>query len=272
MTSSVKVLEKDGKHIKLLFEGYERPFLNALRRIALAEVPVLAIDDVIILENTSPVYDEIIAHRLGLIPLNTPIDKYPLPEDCDCGSPSGCPKCRVMMVLDAAAGDEARTVFSGELLSPEDPEVKPVSAAIPIVKLAPGQKVKIEAYARMGRGWEHAKWQAANVSVLKPHPQVEAKVKKVGPEAAGIEEVCPVDILRVEAGSLKVTDEAKCTLCMECVKAYPDVIDVREKQGSFFLEIESAGAMSAQAILAKALQILQSQLSDLGAKVSGETK
>ncbi|MEM3637518.1 MAG: DNA-directed RNA polymerase subunit D [Conexivisphaerales archaeon] len=166
MAETIKVIEKDDVHVKVRFEGYGRSYINALRRISLAEVPVLAIDDVVILENTSPVYDEIVAHRLGLIPLLTPVDKYPLPEECDCHNPSGCPKCRVMIVLDASASNIPRTVFSGELVSPEDPSIRPVSDKIPIVKLAPNQKLKVECYARMGRGREHAKWQAAPVAVL----------------------------------------------------------------------------------------------------------
>ena len=268
MPRSIKLVEKDAKHVRLLFEGYDRSFVNAVRRLALSEVPVLAIDDVVILDNTSAVYDEVVSHRLGLIPLNTPVDKYPLPEDCDCGSPSGCSKCRVMLVLDAVAGDEARTVFSGELVSPEDPDVKPSSATVPIVKLAPGQRLKIEAYARMGRGWEHAKWQASNVSVLKPYPVVTVKKARVPQSAAGIEAICPVSILRVKSGSLHVTDETKCILCMECVKQYPELVDVTEKEGSFFLEVETAGAMPATFVLYKALEILERQLGEFGSKVS----
>jgi len=267
LPQTIKVVENDDKHVKLLFEGYDLSFLNAVRRLALSEVPVLAIDDVIILENTSPVYDEIVAHRLGLIPLRTPLDKYPLPEDCDCGSPSGCPKCHVMMILDAAAGEESRVVFSGELMSPEDPEVKPSSPTIPLVKLAPGQKIKIEAYARMGRGWEHAKWQASNISVLKPYPEVTPKKVKVT-NALNVEGVCPVNILKVKSGYLSVTDETKCTLCMECVKAFPELIEVKERPNSFFLEVESAGSTSASILLYKAVEILQKQLTELGNKVS----
>lgn len=190
MHKSVKVLESDQTHVKLTFEGFEKTYLSALRRLCLVEVPVLAIDDVVILENTSPVYDEIVAHRLGLIPLITPLDKYPLPEECDCHSPSGCPKCRVMIVLDASSSNIARTVYSGELVSPEDPEVKPVSDKIPIVKLAPNQKLKVECYARMGRGREHAKWQGAPVSVLADADEsgkaVTLEVESVGNYAAPV--------------------------------------------------------------------------------------
>ncbi|MGA2665164.1 MAG: DNA-directed RNA polymerase subunit alpha, partial [Nitrososphaerales archaeon] len=58
-----------------------------------------------------------------------------------------------------------RTVLSSDLVS-EDSEIRPVSPNIPIVKLAAGQSVKLEAYARLGRAKEHAKWQPATTSVL----------------------------------------------------------------------------------------------------------
>ena len=51
-------------------------------------------------------------------------------------------------------------------LSSEDDTVKPVSDKIPIVQLAPGQKIKIECYARLGRGTEHAKWNSSNIATL----------------------------------------------------------------------------------------------------------
>ncbi len=126
----------------------------------------MAIDDVVMLDNSSVVYDELLAHRLGLMPLRTDLKRFVLPEVCDCKSTLGCSKCRVLLVLDAEAKTGVKTVYSGDLRS-EDEYVKPVNEKIPIVKLAPGQKVKLEAYARLGRGKEHAKWQACTVSVLK---------------------------------------------------------------------------------------------------------
>jgi DNA-directed RNA polymerase subunit D len=136
-----------------------------VRRFCISEVPSMAIDDIVILENSSVLYDEILAHRLGMIPLKTDLERYVLPEKCDCGSPLGCQKCRVLLVLDASAKDKPRTVVSGDLVS-EDRDISPISANIPIVKLAVGQSVKLEAYARLGRGKEHAKWQPATAAVL----------------------------------------------------------------------------------------------------------
>jgi len=160
-----KLLQDTGNSVSLQLEGIDRSYANAVRRFCIAEVPSMAIDDVVILENSSVLYDEILAHRLGMVPIKTDLDRYVLPEKCDCGSPLGCAKCRVLFVLDAVGKEKVSTVYSGDLVS-EDREIRPISEQIPIVKLANGQSVKLEAYARLGRGREHAKWQPATVAVL----------------------------------------------------------------------------------------------------------
>ena len=78
----------------------------------------------------------------------------------------GCSKCRVLLVLDSEANEKTKVVTSGELLS-EDELVKPVSNDIPIVVLAPSQKLKFEAYARLGVGKDHAKWQPTSAAIVK---------------------------------------------------------------------------------------------------------
>jgi DNA-directed RNA polymerase subunit D len=161
----VKVLDDTGDTVKVQLEGVDRSYVNAVRRFCISEVPSMAIDDVVILDNSSVLYDEILAHRLGLIPIKTDLNRYILPEKCDCGSPLGCNKCRVLFVLDATGKEKVSTVYSGDLVS-EDREIRPVSETIPIVKLARGQSVKLEAYARLGRGREHAKWQPCTVAAL----------------------------------------------------------------------------------------------------------
>lgn len=161
----VKVLEDSPNSVTLQLDGIDRSYANAVRRFCIAEVPSMAIDDVVILENSSVLYDEILAHRLGMVPIKTDLERYILPEKCDCGSPLGCHKCRVLFVLDAKGKDKVTTVYSSDLVS-EDRDIRPVSETIPLVKLALGQTVKLEAYARLGRGKEHAKWQPCTVAVL----------------------------------------------------------------------------------------------------------
>ncbi len=161
----VKVVEESPNSVTLQLEGIDRSYANAVRRFCIAEVPSMAIDDVVILENSSVLYDEILAHRLGMVPIRTDLNRYNLPEECDCGNPLGCHKCRVLFVLDSKGKERVSTVYSGDLVS-EDRDVRPVSESIPIVKLAQGQSVKLEAYARLGKGKEHAKWQPCTVAVL----------------------------------------------------------------------------------------------------------
>lgn len=163
--SSLEVLIRDSGRISVRLRDVPLQYANALRRVCLNGIPIFAIDTVDIIENTSVFPDEGLAHRLGLIPLRTEPGNYNEPEKCDCQGETGCSNCKVMLVLDSGSSDTTRPVLSGELSS-EDDAVRPISDKIPIVHLAPGQKVKVECYARLGRGTEHAKWNSSNISTL----------------------------------------------------------------------------------------------------------
>jgi DNA-directed RNA polymerase subunit D len=164
-SASIDILENTNEKIVVRFSNAPRQYVNAIRRISINEVPTLAIDDVVILENSSVMHDEALAHRLGLIPLRTDLHRFVLPHDCDCKSTLGCSKCRVLLSLDSEAVDKTKVVTSSELVS-EDEIVKPLSTEIPIIVLAPAQKLKFEAYARLGFGKDHAKWQPTSASVV----------------------------------------------------------------------------------------------------------
>ena len=163
--SSLDVISKDSEKIAIKLKGVPLQYANALRRVCLNGVPVFAIDTVDIIQNTSVLPDEGLAHRLGLIPLKTDLKRFNEPSKCDCQSESGCSNCKVLLVLDSGEGEESRSVLSSELSS-EDETIKPTSDTIPIVQLAPGQQIKVECYARLGRGTEHAKWNSSNMAIL----------------------------------------------------------------------------------------------------------
>ena len=163
--SSLEVINKDNQKISVKLKGVPLQYANALRRICLNGVPVFAIDTVDIIENSSVLPDEGLAHRLGLIPLTTDLSRFNEPSKCECQSETGCSNCKVMLVLDSGDSDVTRTVLSNEISS-EDDSIKPVSDKIAIVELAQGQRIKVECYARLGRGTEHAKWNSANISML----------------------------------------------------------------------------------------------------------
>ena len=173
--NTIKILERDNNHIVIEFNDIPRQYVNALRRLSINQVPTFAIDDVVILENSSVMHDEAIAHRLGLIPLRTDLERFVMPDVCDCKSTLGCSKCRVLLVLDTESQDKTKVITSADLVS-EDEVVKPVSNEIPIVSLAPGQKLKFEAYARLGTGKNHAKWQPTSVAVVKDSKKEEDSI------------------------------------------------------------------------------------------------
>jgi DNA-directed RNA polymerase subunit D len=163
--SSLEVISKDERKMSIKLKGVPLQYANALRRLCLNGVPVFAIDTVDIIENSSVLPDEGLAHRLGLVPLKTDLTRFNEPSKCDCQSETGCSNCKVMLVLDSGDTDVTKSVLTDELIS-EDESVKPTSEKIPIVQLAPGQRVKVECYARLGRGREHAKWNSSNVATL----------------------------------------------------------------------------------------------------------
>ena len=81
----IKILHVDMYTIKFELQNTDLTVANALRRIIIAEVPTMAIDKVEIEENISPLHDEYIAHRTGLIPIvSYDVDKYNYIDMCDC--------------------------------------------------------------------------------------------------------------------------------------------------------------------------------------------
>ena len=162
---SLEIVSQDKQRISVKLKDIPLQYANALRRICLNGVPIFAIDTVDIIENSSALADEALAHRLALIPIKTDLSRFVEPSKCDCKSETGCSNCRVMLILDSGDTDVTRTILSNELTS-EDKDVSPISDKIPIMQLAPGQRIKLEAYARLGRGTEHAKWNSSNISIL----------------------------------------------------------------------------------------------------------
>ncbi len=163
--SSLEIVSKDDHKISIKLKGVPLQYSNALRRLCLNGVPIFAIDTIDVIENSSVLPDEGLAHRLGLVPIKTDLKRFNEPSKCECQSEIGCSNCKVMLVLDSGGSDVTKTIFTDELTS-EDDSVKPVSDKIPIIQLAPGQRVKVECYARLGRGREHAKWNSSNIATL----------------------------------------------------------------------------------------------------------
>jgi len=269
----VEVIEKDDTNIRLLIRETDTAYMNALRRMIISEVPCMAIDEVVMIENSSVLQDEMIAHRLGLIPLKTDLDSYNLPEECPCKSEFGCNLCRVPLALDVEAENETRTVYSGEMTS-ENPDVVPVSDRIPIVKLAKEQRLRLEAYARLGKGKKHAKWQPVSMCAYKFLPQIKIDSKRC--DACGkCVEICPKEVLAKSGDKIEVRDLMACTLCQDCVDVCPQepsAIEISWDKNTFILNIESTGALPSKRIMTEALKMLDGQLKEFRKKLKVKRK
>lgn len=163
----IKLIDFEEKKNRATFSlsGVDTAYANTLRRIMGFEVPVMAIDDVEFRKNTSILYDEVLSHRLGLIPLSTDLKSYDMPSECKCKG-AGCASCTVKLILKAAGPG---TVYASEIKS-KDPAIKPLYPKMPIVKLLEGQEVEFEATAILGQGKEHSKWCPGLIFYKIPNP------------------------------------------------------------------------------------------------------
>lgn len=168
-------IKTEGNKSVVEFKKTHNTIVNAFRRVILDDVPTFAIEDVEIVKNGSALYDETLAHRLGLVPLVTDLDTYNLKSECKCGS-VGCALCEVKMSL---AQEELGYVYSGSIKS-DDPKVVPVFATIPVTKLLPGQDIEVNLTAVLGSGRIHAKWAPAHAYLKENGTAVDLVIESFG--------------------------------------------------------------------------------------------
>jgi len=251
----IKTILKDKE--KVIFEtDIKEGLANAIRRSAL-EIPILAIEEVEVLKNDSALYDEIIAHRLGLIPLvmeKTITEK----EKCTCKG-KGCAKCSVDLKIKTKG---PCTVYSKELKG----RVKSVYEEIPIVILEKDQELELVAKAKLGKGIDHAKFSSGLVyyrNLAKISIDKECGVE----ECKSCVDACPKDVLKIENNKIQIKNIDKCDLCEACVeeckKLGKECIKVEKDENLIFF-IESWGQIEAKEIFNKAIISLNDNLKSLG--------
>jgi DNA-directed RNA polymerase subunit D len=258
-----------------VIEGTHPYFVNSLRRTLMVDIPKMAIDDVEFhlgpirdisgkeYESISPLFDEIVAQRLGMVPIPTDLDLFTFRDKCKCGG-EGCPSCTVMYALNKKG---PCTVYSGDLepLSGNQYAIK--DQLIPIMKLTDGQAPLIYATAVLGKGGEHAKWQLCSGVGFKYYPMIDINNRKAK-NPAKMAEMCPVNILAVEDGKLKVTNPEKCTLCNSCADLEPETIKIKGDPTKFIFTFETDGSMTALKALQYAIDILEKRFATFRDMVS----
>lgn len=252
----VKVLELKERKARFVIEESLPFFPNSLRRVLLAEVPKLAIQNVVIYDNNSGLFDEIVAHRIGLLPVPTDLEAYNFRESCSACDGQGCPSCMVRFTL---SKEGPGTVYS-EDLQPEDPKATIADPKIPIVDLLKGQRLILEAEAQLGRGRDHAKWQPVTgvgysyFATIRGGAKNEEIIKSVVKD-------CPIDSSKVK-GKFEIMEEsgnvALCDACLGLIEE--NDVPVKYDETRFVFNFETDGSLTARQALLHAVEILKDRV------------
>lgn len=314
VTPEIKLTNMDNDNNSIEFElnNVGTAFANALRRVMIAEVPTMAFDDLYIRQNTSPLQDEFIAHRIGLIPLRSEAaDQLLFRSECNCAE--GCPRCRVRYVINIRCEAESRLVTTDDLVyspeySPENGDgadfgpyldaasrVTPVklpavpggqTVPITIAKLGRGQILQIICYATKGVGREHAKWSPCCCSAYRMQPVIsiersffKSKSPKWLEDFVGC---CPNNVFRLNQSenTIEVENALNCTFCRQCQEALENDgdkesernIHISQVQDKYLFTVESTGALPPGTIVLRAWRILIEKLDRLVSDIKSAPK
>lgn len=239
----MKLINKKENQIVFSAE-IDESLANAIRRYV-DQIPILAIDDVEISKNDSPLYDETIAHRIGLIPLKMEKGVNEKTEE------------QISLVA-----KKEGLLYSEEIKG----KIKPVYDKIPITLLKKGQELEILGTARVGKGSRHVKF---SPGLMFYRNGVKLKIDKDCPKE--VVNVCPAKILKMDGGKISVIDEDKCDMCEACVeyckkqgKNGIELIPTKE----MVISVESFGQISQEEIFKRAIEVLKEDLEEVAKKIS----
>ena len=268
-----QVLREEEETLEVLFEDTDPATINALRRTLLADVPKMAVEDVEFhlgpiraedgkeYESVAPLFDEMVAHRLGLVPIPTDLALYNRREDCPSCHGEGCPSCTIIYSLNKRGPG---MVTSADMEPIGDAKLRPKDPNIPIVQLAEGQAILIYATAVLGTGKDHAKWQVTQGVGYRYVPIVKAGNKTVDVLDPSVP-YCTAHMVTTavdEEESIELPSD--CKVCKTFADTYKtNTIKVSNNSNRIVLRFETDGSMSAKAALLKALEILSSEFIDL---------
>src|SRR3989344_255438 len=259
----VKIVEEKKEKLTLHIQDTDATYMNALRRLMMEEVPVLAIEDIEFQKNNGILYDEMVAHRLGLLVLKTDAESYNIQSECKCNG-AGCAQCTLKLTLKAKGPGY---VYASDIRS-KDPKCKPVYGDTPITKLLEGQEIEAEMTAKMGVGRVHAKWSPC-LAFYKYYPHVTIKKQPQDPE--WIKERCPTKVFDAKGGQLKVVNEEACIWCGECAELTNEDVHVK-KEDDFLFYIEAWGQLDHKEIVSNAIERCNLMIKELRDQFKGKEK
>jgi len=176
----IQIIKLKDNYLNCSIKNVDVSIINSLRRIMISEVPSIAFEYIIVESNDSNMPDEMLSHRLGLIPISIPdqtINNLMLPVDCACEFE--CPICTVKFdchVSCPIGGGESLIVASNHLIPDNnwniqqfvavEYKIEEKSYPVPILLLRAGEKLRFKAIAKLGTGKQHAKWSPVSIATF----------------------------------------------------------------------------------------------------------
>ncbi|CAG9325246.1 unnamed protein product [Blepharisma stoltei] len=260
------IIEEKEEHLIIDLVGIEAPIANALRRIMLSEVPTMAIEDINLWQNTSVIPDEVLAHRIGLIPIDADprLFKFKHPNEEHSSENCICFKLHAVcrrLEDGSIVGDK---VMSGDLQWQPFPNqqerfghFKPVHDDIIIAKLGPGQEIEAELFCEKGIGATHTKWSPVCTASYRLAPKITLKKEIAGENAINLKNKCPMGVFDVKKGKAVVKNPRNCTSCRECIREDDSMVSLAKVKDHFIFTIETTGALSPRDIFREAIKELR---------------
>ena len=246
----IQTLKKTDSEIFFLVKGITPGFANLLRRAMMVEVPTLAIEWVDFIKNDSVLPDEILANRLGLIPLTFDKKAYNLKEECDCKG-KGCSRCQVKLFLSKKG---PCMVYAGDLRT-KSKDVKPIYENIPIVELFEDEELEFEAIACLGFGKDHVKWQASVASYKN------CKIATVIPKDKNYDKylkMCERNHVFKVGEKIVITGIEDCPLCQKYKEiSKGDEVRIDDSEDIFVFHVETTSGLRPEEIVLESLEQLK---------------
>lgn len=267
----VKVLSCTDELLRVDVSGVDASIANAIRRVMISEVPTVAIDKVHLWQNTGVIQDEILCHRLGLIPIWVPeIDPIEsAKEEGDDFDVSGAIKFKlhVKCPMDYPKGQNLHVYSKDLVFEPQSKQQQemvkaphPVHPDILIAKLRPGQEIECELFCLKGTGKIHAKWSPVCTASYRLMPDITILQQQTGDAARHLVELCPKNVFDMEDGVAVVKRPRDCSACRRCIEEIPSgIVELAKVKDCFLFTVESTGCIPAAEIFARALGILKSK-------------
>jgi DNA-directed RNA polymerase I and III subunit RPAC1 len=269
--TDINIISKSKEEIVFDIKGIDPPLANALRRILLAEIPMMAIENVTIYQNTSILPDESFCHRLGLIPIYADADEFQYKKEKDDFNENNSIKFKLKV---ACYKNEKGEIVNSEIYSrdlvfvPQGKQeekfvgsetIRPVHDDILLMKLGVGQEIECEMYCVKGIGKTHAKWQTVCTAYYKLMNDIKFSEEIKGEDAEELKSLCPMKVFDVKKDKAVVKNIRNCTTCRECIRneKFGKKINLGKISDHYEFHIESVGVYDAEDLFYRALRVLK---------------